>query len=45
MFSYSFKNKPCKYHNGARWPMITGFTSPTWRNWQAADGVLRTGSG
>ncbi len=24
-FSFSFKNKPYQYHNGGRWPMITGF--------------------
>jgi glycogen debranching enzyme len=23
-FSYSFKNKPHEYHNGGRWPFITG---------------------
>lgn len=24
-FSYSFKNRPHEYHNGGRWPMLTGF--------------------
>jgi glycogen debranching enzyme len=25
MFSYTFKNKPYEFHNGGRWPMVTGF--------------------
>lgn len=25
MFSYTFKNKPCEFHNGGMWPMLTGF--------------------
>ncbi len=24
-FSYKFKNEPNEYHNGGRWPMVTGF--------------------
>ncbi len=24
-FSYSFKNNPYEFHNGGRWPMLTGF--------------------
>jgi hypothetical protein len=24
-FSYRFKNRPCEFHNGGLWPMITGF--------------------
>jgi glycogen debranching enzyme len=24
-FSYSFRNNPFEFHNGGRWPMITGF--------------------
>ena len=24
-FSYEFKNRPYEYHNGGRWPMVTGF--------------------
>lgn len=24
-FSYSFKNQPYQYHNGGRWPMVSGF--------------------
>ena len=24
-FSYSFRNNPYEFHNGGRWPMITGF--------------------
>jgi GH15 family glucan-1,4-alpha-glucosidase len=24
-FSYTFKNRPHEYHNGGRWPMLTGF--------------------
>lgn len=24
-FSHTFKNEPYEYHNGGRWPMITGF--------------------
>lgn len=25
MFSYTFKNRPYEFHNGGRWPMVTGF--------------------
>lgn len=25
MFSHTFKNEPHEYHNGGRWPMVTGF--------------------
>ncbi len=25
IFNYEFKNKPYEYHNGGRWPMVTGF--------------------
>jgi glycogen debranching enzyme len=24
-FSYTFKNRPCEYHNGGSWPLMTGF--------------------
>jgi len=25
IFNYEFKNRPYEYHNGGRWPMVTGF--------------------